>query len=131
MIYENAAFGDNYTVYANPEEPIQNQPKTDNKTTKKSALIDSTIFVDGIEEDISATISYKSTSKGLITFNIQSNLDTEELILRATKKGAKTIKFSLNSDDSGAVNFTTRRNLKGYKVTLYYQGEIFDSIKIK
>ena len=59
-----------------------------------------------------------------------SNLSEEDVLIKATKKGMSTIKYNKQTDAEGVINFYTTRNLSGYLLILYFDGQKFDSFKV-
>ena len=48
-----------------------------------------------------------------------------------TKKGSKSIKYSITTDESGQAKLRTTRNLSGFTLTLKFENEILDTVKVK
>jgi len=63
------------------------------------------------------TVKYSGKTK---TTEIKLNIDTAELpiIIKATKKGGKTITLTGITDENGDLQFTSKVNLKGYTLTV-------------
>jgi hypothetical protein len=98
-------------------------------TTPK--VVTTAIDSDGIEADSEANLTAKKDSAGRTTFTVSSNLAEETVIITATKKGSKSIKYSIKTDESGQAKLRTTRNLSGFTLTLKFENEILDTVKIK
>ncbi|MCX6425601.1 MAG: hypothetical protein NTV47_02425 [Actinobacteria bacterium] len=96
-------------------------------TEKIEAVIDS----DGEEVVPEANLKIKKDNAGRITFTITSNLSEEAVIITASKKGSKSIRYSVTTNDSGRASLRTTRNLSGFTLTLRFDNEILDLLKIK
>ena len=86
---------------------------------------------DGEEEDPAAnlTVTYsKSLARYIV--KVDSNLAGESLIIRGVKKGAKSIKFTLNTDEDGVAGVRTKTKLAGFTLTLYFGSTKLDSVKV-
>jgi hypothetical protein len=85
---------------------------------------------EGQEMELSATLNVsKQGSRYLI--RVDSNIAGGSLSLVATKKGSKSISFNVATDDAGAYALRTSRNLKGFVLTLKFNGEVLDKITVK
>jgi hypothetical protein len=80
---------------------------------------------DGEIEEPFAEISYTKLNSNRYTIKVNSNLESETVVIRATKKGSSTIRFTRNTKSDGDFRFTTNRNLNGYTLTIF-----FDSLKL-
>jgi hypothetical protein len=85
---------------------------------------------DGEIEDVFANIAIVKNANNYV-IRINSNLDSEAIKVRATKKGSRTIIYNLTTDYFGDVYLRTKRNLSGFLVTIYFDGEKLDSSKAK
>jgi len=86
---------------------------------------------DGEEEDPAAnlTITYsKSLARYIV--KVDSNLAEESLVLRGVKKGAKSLKFTLTTDEDGVAGVKTKTKLSGFTLTLYFGSTKLDSVKV-
>jgi hypothetical protein len=86
---------------------------------------------DGVEVDPSANLSVAKLSNGKFIISVDSNLESEDVEIYASKKGAKTIKFLANTGASTQLKITTTRNLKGYTLLIKYSGAILDKYVVK
>ena len=93
--------------------------------------INTVIDSDGIEADPEAHLTTKRDASGRTTFTITSNLADEIVIITASKKGSKSIKYSITTDESGQAKLRTTRNLSGFTLTLKFDNEVLDIVKIK
>ena len=85
---------------------------------------------DGVEEDAAFDLVVKKDSSGRFVFSASSSSYSTEVILKATKRGAKTITFKVQTSDDGSFIFKTNRNLKGFLLTSFIDGAKIDSRKI-
>jgi hypothetical protein len=85
---------------------------------------------DGEEEAPYAAMKAKRAASGITTIWVSSNIEEEEVIIKASKKGSKTIVYKVRTKDDGNYSFKTTRNLKGFKLTLYYLGDIFSTFQL-
>ncbi|GDX24988.1 hypothetical protein LBMAG10_16530 [Actinomycetes bacterium] len=86
---------------------------------------------DGEEEDPAAnlTVTYsKSLARYIV--KVDSNLAEESLVIRGVKKGAKSLKFTLNTDEDGVAGVKTKTKLSGFTLTLYFGSTKLDSVKV-
>jgi hypothetical protein len=88
--------------------------------------------VDAEEEEPSATltVSYNSSLARYIV-KVESNLPGETLSVRATKKGSRTLKFSIDTDDDGIGGIRTKTKLAGYTLVLSFGSEKLDQVRVK
>ena len=86
---------------------------------------------DGNEEAPSATFIVSKRSDGKYKFSISSNLADDKLVISATRKGSKTISFNVKTNENGNASIITSRNLSGFALTLRYNGESLDTVKVK
>lgn len=109
------------------EKPVSEQAKSNDNPSEENDL-----ELDGETEEPSGdvAVTYQvSTKKYLVS--ISSNLGEEDLVLKAIKKGAKTLQYKVSTNAEGNVKFSTKNILKGYTVTLLFNGERLDSFRIK
>jgi hypothetical protein len=93
---------------------------------------DKYVDVEGEEEEPAATLSV-TYSKTLARYimKVESNLPDETLSIRATKKGARTIKFAINTDEIGNGGIRTTAKLAGYTLVLSLGSEKLDQVRVK
>jgi hypothetical protein len=120
-------------VVAQPNSP-SNLPSTPNKVaSEKITKNKEDLFpdADGEEEDPAADLSV-TYSKSLARYivKVDSNLAGESLILRGVKKGAKSLKFTLTTDEDGVAGIRTKTKLAGFTLTLYLGSTKLDSVKV-
>jgi hypothetical protein len=86
---------------------------------------------DGEEEDPAAnlTVTYSKTLARYIV-KVDSNLAEESLVIRGVKKGSKSLKFTLNTDEDGVAGVKTKTKLAGFTLTLYFGSTKLDSVKV-
>ena len=116
------------------------QPETKSATTSDgiksqqsvvAEKIETVIDSDGEEVVPEANLKVKKDNSGRITFTITSNLPEEAVIITASKKGSKSIRYSVTTNDSGRASLRTTRNLSGYTLTLRFDSEVLDQLKFK
>jgi hypothetical protein len=90
-----------------------------------------TVEDDGAEEDFYATLSVSKRSDGKYRLAILSNVVEDQLIITATKKGAKSIVYKVQTSEFGGISILTTRNLAGFLLTLRFEGEKLASTKAK
>ena len=112
---------------AKTEKSVSEQVKSNDTTP-----VEKEIELDGEVEEPSGDLSvgYQSSTKKY-AISISSNLGEEDLVLRATKKGAKTLQYKVSTNAEGNVKFSTKNVLKGFTMTLLFNGERLDSVKVK
>ena len=93
--------------------------------------VETVIDSDGEEVAPEANLKVKKDNAGRITFTITSNLPEEVVIVTASKKGSKSIRYSVTTNDSGRASLRTTRNLNGYTLTLRFDSEVLDQLKFK
>jgi hypothetical protein len=113
------------TKSATTSDAIKNQQSV--IAEKIETVIDS----DGEEVVPEANLKVKKDNAGRITFTITSNLSAEAVIITASKKGSKSIRYSVTTNDSGRASLRTTRNLSGYTLTLRFDSEVLDQLKFK
>jgi hypothetical protein len=99
---------------------IQRSGPGSNNVDEESEDVD-----DGEIEEPFAEISYTKLNSNRYTIRVNSNLESETVVIKATKKGSSTIRFTRSTRSDGDLSFTTNRNLNGYTVTIF-----FDSLKL-
>ena len=82
------------------------------------------------EEDPFAKINAKRSSNGIYTISVSSNIEDDDLVIRASKKGSKTIVYKIQTNENGTYSFKTSRILKGFKLTLYYLGDVLHDLRL-
>jgi hypothetical protein len=90
------------------------------------------VELDGEAEDPVGDLSasYNSASQRY-SISISTNLASESFVIRATRKGAKSLQYKVTTNDEGEFKFSTKNKLKGYTLTLLFNGERLDSFKVK
>jgi hypothetical protein len=86
---------------------------------------------DGEEEDPAAnlTVTYsKSLARYIV--KVDSNLAEESLVIRGVKKGSRSLKFTLTTDEDGVAGVRTKTKLAGFTLTLYFGSTKLDSVKV-
>lgn len=87
---------------------------------------------DGVEEEPEAKLSVTySTSLGRFIIKVESNLPEETLTIRATRKGSKALRFTINTNEEGAGGLRTRARLSGYTLVLSFDSIRLDSLRVR
>ena len=81
------------------------------------------------EEKPTATFTGKVTSTGT-TIRINSNLNEEKLVVRASKKGAKTLIFRITLSEAGIADLKTKKSLKNYNIQILFEGAVIRSGRV-
>ena len=81
-------------------------------------------------EEIAGEISAKIV-KNKVVLTVNSNTASADLIVVATKRGAKAVKISLTTNDDGNKTLTSKINLRGYTLTLKSGNEVLDKFVLK
>lgn len=86
---------------------------------------------DGEEEPISAALQVNfNANLNRFIIRIDSNLVGEVLTVRATKKGSKPIRFTIQTDEDGIGGIRTRTKLNGFTLTVIYNGEVLSKVRV-
>lgn len=85
--------------------------------------------LEGQDEDAQGTLTVRRTDNGRYRLSVTTNLDSEDLVIRATKKGAKTIRFQVTLNEDGRAVIITSRNLAGYRLVLLFGEDSLDSVR--
>jgi hypothetical protein len=116
-----------------PKAPSNSAPSSTQVASEKVKQNKEDLFpnVDGEEEDPVAdlTVTY-SKSLAQYIVKVDSNLAGESLVLRGVKKGAKSLKFTLTTDEDGVAGIRTKTKLSGFTMTLYLGTTKLDTVKI-
>jgi len=118
--------------YLNASSSLQSSIKSSAGPNENTNLPESSDdpTLDGEEEAPYAAMKAKRASSGITTIWVSSNIEEDDLIIKASKKGSKTIVYKVRTKDDGNYSFKTTRNLKGFKLTLYYLGDIFSTFQL-
>jgi hypothetical protein len=86
-----------------------------------------------IEEDNKITGSVELKSRSAKTTVLALDIDAAKTKVRvvATKKGAKSLSQTINTDADGEKSVKFDRNLKGYTIRIIVDGITIDSLKVK
>lgn len=84
----------------------------------------------GIEVEPTADLSFNKKNDGSYAIKVDTNLESENIEIFATKKGSKTIKFTKNTGQSTQFVLNTTRNLKGYTLTVKFEGNVISRIVV-
>ena len=105
--------------------PVTTRPRTISTTTAVDAVED-----DGQSDDDFADIgvSYRS---GKFDMRISSSFPEIEMMLRAFKKGSKSIIWNMTTNADGNYRILTTRALKGFTLSLWIDGDKWDSLTVR
>ena len=127
-----AAVSETVTVIAPsaPQEVTQTQNVVPVNLPEAIAVIPLESDGEEIEEPPVAELAAKRESSGKYLISIKSNIYEDQLMVKATKKGAKLILFKVLTNGNGKAAIRTTRNLVGYKLNLYIDDLFLDSVKL-
>ncbi len=87
---------------------------------------------EGLEEDPQASLSVSfNNSQSRYIIKVESNLPEETLTIRATRKGSKSLRFTINTNEEGAGGLRTRARLSGYTLVLSFDSIRLDSLRVR
>lgn len=115
-------------VPLNPTSDTTGTNSSTGNTTPAAPVV--TIEDDGSEELPTGTVKVKKEAGGKYLLAVSSNLVEEKVTLTASRKGKATIRFSATTNENGAVQIRTSRNLSGYSLKLIFDGESLKTIKV-
>lgn len=99
------------------------------QTTNSETPVDTPTIIDEQEERPIATFTGKVTSTGT-TIRINTNLNEEKLIVRASKKGARTLTFRITVSEDGIADLKTKKSLRNYSIRILFEGEVIHSGRV-
>lgn len=114
-----------------PANNSEQTNKSENTPTKSNS---EKIFAEdeGEEEEPAGSISVTySRAQGSYLISINSNLAGERVTVRASKKGAKSLRFNVSIDEDGEGGVKTKRNLSGFTLALYYGNTKLGEVKAR
>jgi len=85
--------------------------------------------LEGQDEDPRGSLTVRRTDNGRYRIALTTNLESEDVVIRATKKGAKTIRFQVTLNEDGRAVILTSRNLVGYRLALIFGEDSLDSVR--
>lgn len=87
---------------------------------------------EGLEEEPQATLSIAySNSQARFIIKVESNLPEESLTIRATKKGAKSLRFTVSTNEEGTGGLRTKTKLSGYTLVLSFDSIKLDTVRVR
>jgi len=111
-------------------ETSANQIPVGEKTAKNKE--ESFAEAEGEEDAPSGTLSVSfNQSQNRYVIRVDCNLAGEKLTIRAVKKGAKSLKFTVQIDEDGVGGVRTKSKISGFTLTLFYGSERLDQIRVK
>ena len=103
-----------------------------NQTVGKGEKEDTFVDDEGVVEEPQGSISVSySNSLGRFVIKVESNLPDETLTIRATKKGARALRFTVKTDEDGIGGLRTKTKLSGYTLLLTFENEKLDQVRVK
>ena len=118
--------------------PTNSGKKSSNITTTTNSAQGSsplTTAVDAIEDDGQSDDDFAdigvSSKSGKFDMRISSSFPDTEMLLRAVKKGSKSITWNLVTNSGGNYRIITTRSLKGFTLSLWIDGDKWDSLVIR
>jgi 5-enolpyruvylshikimate-3-phosphate synthase len=72
-----------------------------------------------------------SNKSGKFDMRISSSFVQTEMILRAYKKGSKSVTWSFSTNSDGQYRIMTSRALKGFTISLWIDGDKWDSLVVR
>ena len=97
--------------------------QTKSSTTSTTPAVED----DGESDDDYADIGVSNTG-GKYDLRISSSFPQTKMMLRANKKGSKSITWSLTTNSNGNYRIITTRALKGFTLSLWIDGDKWDSL---
>ena len=85
---------------------------------------------DGVEEAPIGNLTVRLLSNGRYRMTIDTNLDSEVVAIRATKRGARSIRFQVTVNEDGRVVINTTRNLEGFRLVLTFEDTILATTRV-
>jgi len=85
---------------------------------------------DGLDDEDYADIGV-SNKGGKFDLRISSTFPDADMTLRATKRGSKSISWNVTTNSDGNYRIITTRSLKGFTLTLWIDGDKWDSLLIR
>jgi hypothetical protein len=114
--------------------PTSSAPGNSEKSSEKISQNKDELFAeeDGEEEPPAGTleVSYSAPSSRYVV-KVECNLAGEKVTVRAVKKGAKALRFTISIDEDGVGGVRTKSKLAGYTLTLYYGNTKLDQVRVK
>jgi len=114
--------------------PTSSAPGNSEKSSEKFSQNKDELFAeeDGEEEPPSGTleVSYSAPTSRYVV-KVECNLAGEKVTVRAVKKGAKGLRFTISIDEDGVGGVRTKSKLAGYTLTLYYGNTKLDQVRVK
>lgn len=86
---------------------------------------------DGFEVEPSATLSVSKLKNGRYEIKVNSNMESEDVEIVASKRGLKSIKFKANTGNTTNIKINTSRNLKGFTLVIKFEGKVLDTFFVK
>ena len=85
--------------------------------------------IDPVEDTVDGELAIAKVEGGY-RLRIDTNSPETAFTIVARKPNAKVLKWAVDTKSSGAVVFTTKRNLAGYTLRLRMEGETLDVVKV-
>ena len=103
-------------------------PSNANATTTTSQI--EAVEDDGISEEDFADLGVSQKS-GRFDIRVSSSFLETEMVLRAYKKGSKSVTWYFKTNQNGQYRIITSRLLRGFTMSIWLDGEKWDSLVIR
>ena len=112
---------------------------SENSTTSPSKVVarttTTTTQLDAVEDDGDSEEDFAdlgiSNKSGKFDMRVSSSFVETEMILRAYKKGSKSVTWNFTTNANGQYRIITSRLLKGFTMSLWIDGEKWDSLVVR
>jgi hypothetical protein len=106
-----------------------------NSGTSRVNAKTSTTTIEAVEDDGQSDDDFAdigvSSKAGKFDMRISSSFSDTEMLLRAVKKGSKSITWNLVTNSGGNYRIITSRSLKGFTLSLWIDGDKWDSLVVR
>ena len=128
------------TTSSSTTVPSSGGSSSSTKTTTAPSIVvarttTTTTQIDAVEDDGDSEEDFAdlgiSNKSGKFDMRISSSFVETEMILRAYKKGSKSVTWSFTTNADGKYRIITSRSLKGFTMSLWIDGEKWDSLVVR
>lgn len=104
--------------------------RTDGAQASDSEIrVETPSIIDEQKERPIVTFTGKVTPTGT-AIRINTNLNGEKLIVRASKKSARTLTFRITVSEDGIADLKTKKSLRNYSIQILFEGEVIRSGRV-
>ena len=114
---------------ASPTSSSSPSSSSPSSSSGSPATADDLGSIDPIEDTVDGELGIAKVDGGY-RLRVDTNSPDTAFTIVARKANAKVLKWALDTRSSGAVVFTTKRNLAGYTLRLRMEGETLDVVKV-